>query len=293
MRLVCPNCGAQYEVDDRVVPEGGRDVQCSNCGHAWFQRPQGWEDSRSMDDPDATGRVDEIAPDDPPPEPAIDPIPEHPGRDDKPADETEHRPRRPLDDNVRGILTEEAERELQARATEGVESQPDLGISEPPDPTEERRRIARERMARMRGVEEGETLEPEVRPEPPAPEAPPAPVSRKDLFPDIEEINSTLDTPPEAEAGYPSEEPQTDHREVPVVREKRSGFRRGFSIIIIFFALALGVYVLAPEIVKSIPALEPAMIVYVDFVNGILGWIEDWMQVAIEKMETAAGGDEG
>ncbi|PWE51753.1 hypothetical protein DEM26_01980 [Thioclava sp. NG1] len=37
MRLVCPNCGAQYEVDDAVIPDGGRDVQCSNCGHGWFQ----------------------------------------------------------------------------------------------------------------------------------------------------------------------------------------------------------------------------------------------------------------
>ncbi len=39
MRLICPNCGAQYEVDDSLVPEAGRDVQCSNCGHGWFQRP--------------------------------------------------------------------------------------------------------------------------------------------------------------------------------------------------------------------------------------------------------------
>ena len=37
MRLVCPNCGAQYEVDDAVIPPNGRDVQCSNCAHGWFQ----------------------------------------------------------------------------------------------------------------------------------------------------------------------------------------------------------------------------------------------------------------
>ncbi|MEO8240786.1 MAG: zinc-ribbon domain-containing protein [bacterium] len=37
MRLVCPNCDAEYEVDDTAIPKGGRDVQCSNCGHAWFQ----------------------------------------------------------------------------------------------------------------------------------------------------------------------------------------------------------------------------------------------------------------
>lgn len=37
MRLTCPNCGAQYEVPDDVIPSGGRDVQCSNCGSTWFQ----------------------------------------------------------------------------------------------------------------------------------------------------------------------------------------------------------------------------------------------------------------
>lgn len=38
MRLICPNCGAQYEVDESVIPETGRDVQCSGCGQTWFQQ---------------------------------------------------------------------------------------------------------------------------------------------------------------------------------------------------------------------------------------------------------------
>ncbi|GAA6182470.1 zinc-ribbon domain-containing protein [Shimia sp. NS0008-38b] len=37
MRLTCPNCGAQYEVPDDIIPTSGRDVQCSNCGNTWFQ----------------------------------------------------------------------------------------------------------------------------------------------------------------------------------------------------------------------------------------------------------------
>ncbi|MCT4373539.1 zinc-ribbon domain-containing protein, partial [Yangia mangrovi] len=37
MRLICPNCGAQYEVPVDAIPAGGRDVQCSSCGHTWFQ----------------------------------------------------------------------------------------------------------------------------------------------------------------------------------------------------------------------------------------------------------------
>lgn len=37
MRLVCPNCDAKYEVPEDAIPETGRDVQCANCGHAWYQ----------------------------------------------------------------------------------------------------------------------------------------------------------------------------------------------------------------------------------------------------------------
>lgn len=37
MRLQCPNCDAEYEVVASAIPFDGRDVQCSNCGHGWFQ----------------------------------------------------------------------------------------------------------------------------------------------------------------------------------------------------------------------------------------------------------------
>ena len=40
MRLICPNCSAQYEIDATLVPDEGRDVQCSNCGKTWFELPQ-------------------------------------------------------------------------------------------------------------------------------------------------------------------------------------------------------------------------------------------------------------
>ncbi len=50
MRLICPNCGAQYEVPDDVIPAEGRDVQCSNCGDTWFQSHP---DARPVAEPDA------------------------------------------------------------------------------------------------------------------------------------------------------------------------------------------------------------------------------------------------
>jgi predicted Zn finger-like uncharacterized protein len=46
MRLICPKCDAQYDISDDVIPDGGRDVQCSSCAHTWFQ----------MDKPKVAGR---------------------------------------------------------------------------------------------------------------------------------------------------------------------------------------------------------------------------------------------
>lgn len=37
MRIVCPRCVAQYEVDESAIPEEGREVQCANCENIWFQ----------------------------------------------------------------------------------------------------------------------------------------------------------------------------------------------------------------------------------------------------------------
>lgn len=44
MRLICPNCGAEYEPPRSMVPSGGRHVQCSACHTRWFAR----RDSRPM-----------------------------------------------------------------------------------------------------------------------------------------------------------------------------------------------------------------------------------------------------
>ena len=38
MRLTCPNCGAEYEVPDGMVPPAGRHVQCTSCHTRWFVR---------------------------------------------------------------------------------------------------------------------------------------------------------------------------------------------------------------------------------------------------------------
>ena len=37
MRLVCPNCGARYQVPKENIFATGRDVKCSACDTTWFQ----------------------------------------------------------------------------------------------------------------------------------------------------------------------------------------------------------------------------------------------------------------
>ncbi|WP_052176341.1 zinc-ribbon domain-containing protein, partial [Paracoccus sanguinis] len=43
MRLVCPRCGAQYEIDAEAIPARGRDVECSACEHVWRAYPAGFD----------------------------------------------------------------------------------------------------------------------------------------------------------------------------------------------------------------------------------------------------------
>jgi len=38
MRLTCPNCGAEYDIPDGMLPADGRHVQCSACHTRWYVR---------------------------------------------------------------------------------------------------------------------------------------------------------------------------------------------------------------------------------------------------------------
>lgn len=106
MRLTCPNCQAQYEVADSVIPTGGRDVQCSACGNVWFQYPSDVALRMRAADLDDEDDGDDIGA----PRPPI--------------------PEKRIDKTVLDVLRQEAERELAERkqARPGVETQPELGL---------------------------------------------------------------------------------------------------------------------------------------------------------------------
>lgn len=268
MRLTCPNCGAQYEVPDDVIPTEGRDVQCSNCGTTWFQ-----PHADQMDTTSETPAQVTPPPEDPTDLPEQSPVSDPVATEDD-AQPAEPAPRRALDPEVTDILKEEAERENRLRADEsaGLETQPDLGLADTADDAERRAQQARERMERLKGLEDMPPERPEADPD--LNEAAIAAAiadtqnARKDRLPDIDELNSSLrpDTGPlHGDADGPDALPEA---------EAKTSFARGFAVPLLILAVLMLLYVAAPGITSAVPALEPIMAIYVGAVDQIRGWLD-------------------
>lgn len=283
MRLICPNCDAQYEVEAAAIPEGGRDVQCSNCGYAWFHAPldleaetalfdapkalkmSGAREAQSIPDPDYQDPDQE----EDEPAPVMD-------RDAASAMIPPIAPRRGIDESLLAVLREEAEREAAARRSEParpqarpLESQTDLGLEE----TGGTAKAVRDRLSRLHSPE-------------PAPDVPEKPAIRRDLLPDIEEINSTL------RASTESRDSDVGKLPPPPARPKKqadSGFRSGFSLMMFVVLVLLVAYIGAPKIVEQFPATKAAMDSYVVAVNAGRVWLDQAVESAISSLQSLTG----
>lgn len=275
------------------MPEGGRDVQCSNCGTTWFQaHPNAIDVTDELEDDSDDEVVQTKAPAAPRMEPEFDDL-DADELEDEPDDEPEYEPdedeeedvaptRRPLSSSVADILKQEAEMEARARrsASAGaMESQPDLGLQDINTAQEaaKRSRDAQDRMARMRGEDlDEDTLNED--------DTNVAINSRRGLLPDIEEINSTLRSSSDRTAdGDPTE---LAHAEV---REKR-GFRRGFAVMVVLFGILALLYVAAPSLAKAVPMLDPLLTTYVATVDTWRMWLNGQMTALLEWVNAAASG---
>ncbi|MDA7427244.1 zinc-ribbon domain-containing protein [Primorskyibacter aestuariivivens] len=264
MRLICPNCEAQYEVPDDVIPEDGRDVQCSNCGNTWFQQPASAQDD-AEEDSALYGAPEDVSP----AREAVAPVAAEPA----PETPAERRQRRQLDPEIANVLREEAEHEARARAAESgsLETQPDLGLDDggPSEEAEKRAQQARERMARMRGtsVDDGDDGFGSAAV---SAAAAAAGNTRRDMLPDIEEINSTLRSssePRAAETQGAIDDSQDMHR-------ARGGFRRGFTWVILLAVLAVAVYLYADRIAEMVPQAAGPLESYVALVDDGRAWLD-------------------
>lgn len=236
MRITCPNCGAQYEVPAEVIPQDGRDVQCSNCGVTWFQ---GHPDAQGAGAQPVEAAVPvAVAPEEPEEEVGAEEAPEPEAAEAEAA-------RRELDSSVTDILREEAAHEARLRQSDPLESQPDLGLDEPAPNSVAAR--ARGRTAALRKAPAEDAVG-----------------SRRDLLPDIEEINSTL----RADNGKPvARRAEVEEDDYEDEAPKRSGFSRGFATVMILAVLLVLLYANAPMLSQKVPALDA-------FINGFVGMVD-------------------
>ena len=40
MIITCPNCNKQFKIENSLIPDEGRDLQCGSCNHIWFYNIQ-------------------------------------------------------------------------------------------------------------------------------------------------------------------------------------------------------------------------------------------------------------
>jgi len=103
MLIKCPNCNAQYEVPNDIIPVAGRDVQCSSCSKTWFVT--GKSGRKTIKDKVSNYKSQE--------------------KGELPKFETTEsfltdKATKDVDQDVLEILKEEADREIRARAVDGV-----------------------------------------------------------------------------------------------------------------------------------------------------------------------------
>ncbi|MGR3805435.1 zinc-ribbon domain-containing protein [Marinibacterium profundimaris] len=254
MRITCPNCGAQYEVPAEVIPQDGRDVQCSNCGVTWFQP----HPDHAMD-PDTAERAAAAVP--PGPEEAVDEdygdYGEGGDAPEPPASEAE-RARRELDPGIADILRQEAAHEARLRGSEPLESQPDLGLEDPAPESPATRARNRTQPARQSDPMED-----------------PVGSSRRDLLPDIEEINSTLRSENSRSVARRVVYDEDDEAEAP----RRNGFSRGFATMLILAVLLVLLYANAPMLSQKVPVLDA-------FLNGLVNGVDRvrlWLDAQVKS----------
>lgn len=331
MRLICPNCDAEYEVDDAAIPQEGRDVQCSACGHAWFQTHPDREaaeqaEAELYDAPDGAMEPEdrlaaEAAEEARQAGHAEDARAEVAGTEDEYEDEPlaplaepgeaagagglPSAAARGLDEQVLAVLKEEAEREVAARRAEalnrpGLESQTEMPLPEaapagaPAAGGAESMAAAVKRIARMRGM----TVVAE-----PAPAAGGAEAGAAEAAEAAAEAQrprrKTLPAIEEINQTLRSTGERGEDGEDVIVDTLaasgggRGAFRRGFVLVVALSALGVVLYAFAPAIADRVPALEGATQAYVAAVDEVRIRFDRNLRGLIAWMQGMMGGENG
>lgn len=319
MRMICPNCEAQYEVDANVIPETGRDVQCSNCGHTWFQRRSELEGGPV---PQPAGLLQPEPEPEPAPEPEAEPAPAS-----IPEPEAEPTPEFDVAEFYASVPEPKPEPEITIET-------PDEPVAPAPDETDEttdetpmsaqddysqtqqsdtphHQPLGEDVVEILREEAERETAERSfgehdfsVQPSSDLDQAEPNPEPHSQ-----EQTTGLLDQDPEPApeiAAQPHEAKNKRRNLLPDIEEikstlsatkgddtiddfasaeqRRSGFRRGVVSAISVFALLALLYMFAGKITAAIPQTETFLSGYVAWIDGLRTTVDRIMLNAVEKL---------
>ena len=260
MRLICPNCDAQYNVADDAIPDGGRDVQCSSCAHTWFQTEKPVVAGRDTSKVVTTSAKESPAPD---------------GETLMARSSRLEHARKPLESSVADILREEASRD--ARGSSRPESAPPQTQTEVRTETldvdQTRKRIAQ--MTEKEGGTRAGTAAASIG----------AVTAEANLraVPSINEINAALRA--RAEASDTSGLTETEKQEA----VERRGFRGGFFLVIIVFAILITPYFFADQITQNLPQTRDYMETYISTVDQARLWLSTQFASVFGASDTAVG----
>lgn len=224
IRLICPGCAAEYRVPNEAIPAGGREVECSACGHVWH----------------AIRQPGAIGPDPRPAERSSGGVP---------------RLNRSLPDSVLDILRSEVEHERRARAAEATRidpappAMPPVPAAAPPAPTldEDPPIGATSRPVEPEKTGPGERGTTEAEPARAAPVEPHSaqPLLRMPGLAQLVPAQATAVAPPITKPAI-----REDRRDRPAAaaRPGRSAYGMGFGLALILVTGLMALYLLAPRL---------------------------------------------
>ncbi|WP_209313626.1 zinc-ribbon domain-containing protein [Jannaschia formosa] len=294
MRLTCPNCSAQYDIPADMIPAEGREVQCSNCATVWFQPGSG-------EDADAAPEDGPRAPSDRRPmadEATLDVLRQERAHEAR-LRAAERRRSRTLShlrdpDEAEPALAESGEADpsraaaaaewarmataasvARARVVPEAATEPEAPRPVPTvtdDVSEAIARTLREMAldrAKAKPEEDG-LAEPPA--SPPRAKGEERRQARRNLLPDIEEINSSLRPDERALAAAAVEESGSEMElgEPSTGRvDRRSGFNLGFVAVLLLVGIAAALYLFAAPLARTVPSLESPLANYVATVDDL------------------------
>ena len=319
MRLVCPNCGARYEVPKENIFATGRDVKCSACNSTWFQTHPDAVAARDAsvdsgyDDRTQTSEaaVEEFS---------AKSIKGEAGKpksnDDASLSESavegshtlkdlkDESARRRLHPTVTEILREEARREAEERGAETLKVQTKFRLKEtaqfdaPKSGAAENRNVTDATTVDATSQSDRKILEEEldelldenksvIKPIPIIENQDDARPLKSERPTNIKDINPAVASDREASVGETGEVPRVDVARKVDIASKKAG-RLGFLIGLLIISGLFAIYQYNERITAAYLPLMPAMKEYVSFVDRMRAYSDQSLYQAIAWLEFQA-----